>query len=304
MAPKRIIDIHSHLGDVTRSRNVIFKQNLTMKEVVDPFAKHDAAGFEGPLINDDYDEFVQLVEASEERMSVNSLQNMQKELDAHNITKVCVYPVLPYTTFEEHLACSLMDDRIIPFTSVDTSLKEGIAKKLLTDFRKGARGLKLHAILQNMSLDDPYLLKALEVWETTGCPVVSHCGVNSYFYGDDLKLNTPELGDVKYFIELVRKFPRITFIAAHAGGLTGGEEYTLKEGLTGLDNVYVDTTFRGTADIKRLISMFGEDRVLFGIDGPFSSYGASIKAVSAACAGDGKLENKIFYDNAARILKL
>lgn len=75
-------------------------------------------------------------------------------------------PVLPNTSFEETLAASKLEPKILPFTSPDFSLPvKEMQEKLREDIRMGARGLKLHPILQNVKLTDKRTYAAVEVLE-------------------------------------------------------------------------------------------------------------------------------------------
>lgn len=301
---RKIIDIHAHLGHLMYGKNVMYKQNAVMKDMPDPFIGHEKNGFEGPLIGPDPKEFEMLVDASNEKCNINTLQNLQKSMDKSDIDYVCLMPICPMIYFEEYLGVSLMDPRLVPFTSADFSLKEDAGKKLLEDVKKGAKGLKIHPVSQNISLTGKLVEKALEYWEETGLPVLSHNGANQYYYGEDVSLCTPEFGDVKYFIELVKKFPNINFIAGHAGGLMGGEMEVLAEETANLGNVYVDTTFRSVTDVKKLIELFGRERVMYGTDSPFSTHEGSLKVIDTVIGDDRELEKLLLFENANRLLKL
>ncbi len=304
---KKVINFHTHLGDLLTQKNITFNPHTEWPTAYDPFMNHAKDGFEGPLIGDDIEEFYKLVDISFERCYANTLVHMQEEMDRNNITYTCIYPIFPSSTFEEMLAASKFDSRLIPFTSADWSLATGkeVGEKLIADAKAGAKGWKMHPILQNISLDDPKVHEALRIWEATGLPVVSHCGVNAYFYGEGAEeKNTPEFGDVKYFIELVKKFPNINFVAAHAGGLCGGEMEYLAENTTELKNLYVDTTFRSVADTKKMVELFGEDKVMFGTDTPFAIVDPCLEIMEKALGDKPEILNKVLYKNALEIMGL
>lgn len=301
---RKIINAHAHLGDIFNPTNAIYRQNATMSDAYDPFTNHEAMGFEGPLIGDDIEELYQLHDVSFERCWNNTLQNMQKEMDRNGVNYTCLMPICPTIRFEDYLAASKMDSRLIPFTSADFALGKEAGKKLLEDVKNGAKGWKIHPVLQCISLQDELVTTALQYWEETGLPVISHCGANPYYHGEDAKRNVPEYGDVKYFIEMIKKFPRITFIAAHAGGLMGGEMEILAEETAGLDNLYVDTTFRSVADMKKMLELFSRERIIFGSDTPFTSVDASLKVLDKVFGDDKELENLILFENANRLLNL
>jgi len=304
----KVIDIHSHLGDIFACRkNVIYDLNKADYNTIvedDPFARHEKKHFEGPLIGPDIKEFEKLTDIGAERGYYNTLENLTKRMDKYNLL-VCMHPIHPNISFEDYLAASKLEPRLLPFTSMNYSLSpEQIIDKLYQDVAKGARGLKIHPPLQNIDLSSSKLRKVLEGWEKIGLPVISHCGANNYYYGERASLVTPEFGDVKYFIQLVKDFPNINFIAAHCGGLMGGEMEDLGEQIGGAKNLWVDTTFRSPGDIKKMIKYYGEDKVCFGTDTPFTSTGGSLECVHEALDDNPVVLEKVLYSNAAKLLSV
>lgn len=302
----RVIDFHAHLGDIFHQmKNVTFKTNVSHGDYPNPFYEHDRNGFRGPLIKSE-DELPMLIEASQNLCWENTLENLSKILDENKIDFICLFPIHPCNSFEEMLAASKLEPRILPFTSADFSLPvDDMVEKLRKDIRRGARGLKIHPVLQKINLLDSKVAAATELFGKAGLPILSHCGANTYYVDEDAdKKNTPEFGDVKYFIEYAKRFPQYNLVAGHAGGLMGGEMEQLAAGTKGLPNVYVDTTFRSAEDIKELVKLFGRERVLFGTDHPFSTHQGSMREVFKACNGDAELLDLVLYSNAARLLHL
>lgn len=303
----KIIDIHSHLGDIFADRkNVIYDLNAPDYNYInekDPFAKHEKSHFEGPLISS-LDEIPYLTDIGTERGFYNTLENLTKRMNKYDLL-VCLHPIHPNISFEDYLAASKLEPRILPFTSMMYELSaEEIIDKLYQDVQKGARGLKIHPPLQNVDLCSEKTYKILEGWEKIGLPIISHCGANNYYYGERESLCTPEFGDVKYFIQMVKDFPHINFIAAHCGGLMGGEMEQMGEEIGGSKNLWVDTTFRSPGDIKKMIKYYGEDKVLFGTDTPFASTGASLECVYEALGDNPVILEKVLYSNAAKLLSV
>ncbi len=162
-----------------------------------------------------------------------TLQNMQRSLEEANVDFTVCMPIMPYVSFEDLLAASGKDPRIIPFTSIDYSLQDLAGKKLVEDVHGGARGLKIHPIIQQRALADDSTLKAVQDFAATGKPVLVHTGVAQYYLRADASRNTPHYGEIKYFEALVREFPRINFIAGHSGMF---QVHELMEKLKGVKN--------------------------------------------------------------------
>ena len=74
------------------------------------------------------------------------------------------------------------------------------------------------------------------------------------------------------------------------------------EMLSGCSNVWVDTSFQSVATVRKLIATFGPERVLFGSDWPFGNRQPAVAIVKAACRGDRRIERRIFFENAAKLL--
>ena len=225
----KIIDCHSHLGDIFASeKNVVYKGDVPIDPSQhDPFASYSEGGFKGAFLDPDNPEQVKnVIDMTAAVSYANTLSKLSRDLDESHVDYVCLYPVAPFITFEDYRVAALVEPRIIPFTSADWRIEDGraIGSQLLADAARGARGLKIHPILQNVSLRDPRVEEAVALWAETGLPVVSHCGVNSYYPDDSPEAATqnPAYGNLEDFMYLVERLPQVKFIAAHAGGLTGG----------------------------------------------------------------------------------
>lgn len=299
---KKIIDSHAHLGDILWGKNITFKQNVRKRDHHNYLDMLEDNMMIPPAIYDEVDpvEFAESALNEEQaRNNVATLQNMQKSLDDNGVSEIWVLPVLPHVGFEEVLAASKLDDRIVPFTCIDFSLGKDAGKKLLEDVKNGAMGLKIHPILQRKSMLSDEVSEALKAWEDTGKPVICHTYSFQYFHPEESFRNAPEFGSNLDFLELASGFPGINFVAAHSGGPADYPQ--LWEG-AGMDNVYVDTSFQAVEVVKSFIERYGEDRVLFGTDWPWGNEATPIKVIEAACEGDREMEEKIFYRNAERLL--
>lgn len=311
MERQRIIDFHSHLGDIfATKRNVIYdydKEPDKSKFYRDPFVTLSESGFSEPLIDPEKpEEITNLINCSMSRTAANTLQRLTERMDKFGLDYVCLYPILPHIGFEDYLAAKSLEPRILPFTSADWSREpDAIGKKLLKDVERGAKGFKIHPVIQPISLQNPKVKEVLKHWEKTGLPVTSHCGNNSYYNDPELqKTECPENGEPKYFVQAVRDNPNLNWVSAHAGGLTGWELDYLGGEFKGYDRLWVDTTFRGAAEVEKLLKYFGEDRLLFGTDTPFSLTEYSLNEIYKAVGKGSKTADKILFANAAKLMKL
>lgn len=307
MTKQTIIDFHAHLGDIfLPSHNVIYKRGLAPADIPDAFTERELRGFKGPFMPEPSDRALrEFIDINHERSRNNTLENLQRELDECGVDYVCVLPILPALSFEDYEVARMVEPRCIPYTTIDFRLGMNAGKKLLEDSGRGAYALKLHPVLQMTALDDPLTDEALRWWAKTGKPVTSHCGAGMYYYPEvNDQFAIPEYGDLAHLVECARRHPDIPFVAAHCGGTAQGNIERLAELSKDLDNLYVDTTFRSHEDIELMIKLFGRERVMFGTDWPFGSYGRQIEQVMKATENDKELRDLVFYKNANRLLKI
>lgn len=300
---KKIIDSHAHLGDILWGKNITFKQNVRKRDYHNLLDMLEGNMMMPPAEYESIDTVVfdeSMLNEEQARNLTGTLQNMQESLNQNNISGIWVLPVLPHVGFEEILAASMLDSRIVPFTCIDFSLGKEAGRKLLEDVKKGAKGLKIHPVLQRKSLLSDEVAEALRAWESTGKPVICHTYAYNYYHPEESYRNTPEFGSNYDFLKLAEKFPNINFVGAHSGGpmdfaqLWDGEN---------LKNVYVDTSFQSVEVVKEFVTRYGEDKVLFGTDWPWGRQTTPIKVVEEACAGNTQLEEKIFYKNAEKLME-
>ncbi len=235
------------------------------------------------------------------RNALGTYENFRSSMDEAGVGRSVCMPIPPYVTFEDLLPVHEKDPTIIPFTGIDFTRKYDLAASLARDVERGARGIKLHPIIQRVSLDSGKTFEAVDAFASHGLPVLFHCGVTSYFYGPDRRREVPHYGNVSHAAELVRAFPKVNFIAGHAGL---EEVNDVVSALSKFSNAYVDISFQSPRIIKGLMQAFGPERVLFASDWPWGSRHASMRAVRAACNGDKRIEERIFCSNAASLMNI
>ncbi|MDR2156712.1 MAG: amidohydrolase family protein [Clostridiales Family XIII bacterium] len=296
----RILDSHAHIGDIFHgSGNVTFKTGVVKSVYDDPFAACEKSGYAQPLIPEDPDD---LIRAGKRRSEEWTLENLTAELDRQTCPVYAVMlPIWPNQTFEEYLAASKLEPRIIPFTScaLDMPIRE-MADKLRRDIERGAKGLKLHPTIQNTPLDDPKISAAMEVFRAADLPVVTHCGDNPYYTADSpySRLTTPAYSAFDEVIAFCRRWPDVKIVVAHCCGYAE----RLFEAAQGLRNVYTDTTMCSAEKMKQAVERFGAERILFGSDVPFGSLGPSIAELKKAFAGDAVAADRVAFENMAELI--
>ncbi len=243
------------------------------------------------------------VNSSIARMHTATRENMRKSMDEAGVSQtVCLPMSLNFVKFEDLLTAKEKDPGIIPFTGVDHTKDYDYEQVYAAHVKAGAKGMKFHPIVQRLPLTDKKAYAIVEAFAPHGLPILFHCEVVDLYYKGKEKANQmPELGAVKYAEELIRSFPKVNFVAGHAGTM---EINDVIDKLANFKNVWVDTSFQSPDNIRRLISTFGPEKVMNGSDWPYGRRPPAIQAVKTACQGDTKLEELLFSKNARALMKL
>jgi uncharacterized protein len=303
-----IIDIHTHLGDILypNGGDLIDKMGVKKKIFYDIISHSEMmlhSGFPRAIEEWLYYKLYPLVtRASRARNATATLENMRRSMDEASVFASACMPIPPYLTFDDLKKARQKEPRVIPFTGIDYTREYDIAAALDEDVKNGAKGLKLHPIIQRAPLNSKKTFQAIEAFSVHQLPVLFHCGISSYYL--DPEKQTKEnatLGEIPYAKELVTSFPDVTFIAGHAGLFKYRDVIEL---LSSHKNVMVDTSVQSPAHVRELIKAFGPERVMYASDWPYGNRLPAIRIIKKACKGDTALEKRIFYENAAALIGL
>ena len=301
----RIIDAHSHIGDIlyTDGGNIIEQKGVRKKLIFDPITiSQMGLNRDYGLGNLHYKIFLHwIIRAERERNFTATRENTRKSMDKNGVTSTVCLPLPPNVVFADVKAAAEKDPGLIPFTGVDFSDTSQLDKQFEAEVAAGAKGLKLHPIIQQISFSDERLIKAVQAFMPFDLPILFHAGISNYYVGSEKGRNTPENGSIKEAAELVSAFPEAKFIVGHAGMFEVKDVMRL---LGKYKNVWVDTSLQSPGSIRKLIDAFGEDKVLFASDWPFGSRKPAVKAVKVACKGNDRLERKLFYENACSLMTI
>jgi hypothetical protein len=103
-------------------------------------------------------------------------------------------------------------------------------------------------------------------------------------------------------LNVLRKFPRLAFVATHLGAW---RDWELAEKELPAANLWIDTSysleFMPPEDARRLILCFPPDRVLFGSDSPWADQGRSLALLKGLSLGASR-EEAIISGNARTLL--
>ena len=187
------------------------------------------------------------------------------------------------------------DKRIISFGGIHPSC-EDIDGKMRFIKESGFLGVKIHPDYQGTFFDDEGYIRILECAKEYDLIVVTHAGYDCGFKGEPIKC-VPSMAK-----RVIKKVKHTKLVLAHLGGNEMLEEAL--DTLCGLD-VYLDTAYVLNSvsenTFKKFVRRHGEERILFASDSPWSDIKRNVDTLKSF-ALDKKTENKIFYENAKKLL--
>lgn len=301
-----IIDVHGHLGDILYpgGGGLIDETGVTKEPVLDLLDHAEKRLHRDPLgtARIAYRLLGRWITRGERaRNATATLENFRSSLDAAEIGRAVCLPIPPNVTFADLEKAARREPRIIPFSGVDFAAGGDPGPALAADVAAGARGLKLHPIIQKLPLTSESTRAAVEAFAVHDLPVLFHCGISSYYLGAERARQEPRYGAIHYAAELVRNFPNVKFIAGHSGLYEVGDVMKL---LGGLRNVWVDTSFQSVVRVRELLETFGPERVLFASDWPYGSRPPALAIAREACNGDRGIARRVLFENAAELLRI
>jgi len=160
----------------------------------------------------------------------------------------------------------------------------------------GLPGIKVHPEYQKFHFSDP---KYFPIWQRCadlGLFVLTHAGA-------DLMYRPPFHSDPAEIAQLIARFPRLTVVAAHLGGMSMWDE--VERHLAGKE-VYLDIAFLSAKEIDpgqlcRIIGKHGADKILYGSDSPWAGQTESLAFFRSL--GLSQQQNElILCQNARRLL--
>jgi predicted TIM-barrel fold metal-dependent hydrolase len=204
-------------------------------------------------------------------------------------------------------ACDVVgrSGRILPFVALDPSAQgpeENAAHLRDLAERHGARGVKLHPVVQGFVPNDPRLAPSYRTCVEMGLAVLAHSGTAK---------GPAQYAEPRAFADLARAWPDLTLILAHLGG--GSWRQTL-ELARAFPNLHFDcceiiewtgaANAPTAAELARLILDVGAHRVMLGTDFPWYDLDRTLERVMALPLLAREEKEAILGANAARLLGL
>jgi predicted TIM-barrel fold metal-dependent hydrolase len=194
--------------------------------------------------------------------------------------------------------------QLTPFVGADpTALTPGENVEHLRDMSdRGARGIKLHPVVQQFEPNDHRMHPVYEVCRELGFTVLSHTGSAK---------GGGRFAEPSSFAGVLGDFPGLTFLLAHLGGGQWGQTLDLAKSFpsvvfdlceivewTGAPNA-------PTAEqLARMIQEIGHERVMLGTDFPWYNLDHTVELVMDLPVLGTEQKEAILGANAVRILRL
>jgi predicted TIM-barrel fold metal-dependent hydrolase len=194
--------------------------------------------------------------------------------------------------------------QITPFVAMDPAAlsPEASVAHLRELAGLGARGIKLHPVVQRFSPDDPRMLPVYRACVELGFTVLSHSGTAR---------GATQYAEPRAFGAVLRQFPDLSLVLAHLGG--GSWRQTAELART-FPNVTFDCCeileWTGAPHapseeaLARLIRDIGAHRVMLGTDFPWYDLDHTVERVMALPLLSREEKEGILGANAVHILRL
>lgn len=225
-----------------------------------------------------------------------TIPNLLRDMQHHRID---ISVVLPIEYADGHdrsarlIAACQQTNALIPFCSIHPSDVKWM-EKLDTYLRSGAQGLKLHPNFQRIHVNSAEIGNICEVFAPHHLPLILHSGLTGR------ERRTRRYADLTEFSPILRRFPDMPVVLAHAGIA----QYELAIQLAQrYEQVYLEISGQPAQHIRQALDALGAERLLFGSDWPFWNQRHALQAAREAADGDVAIEEAIFSTNARRILQ-
>jgi hypothetical protein len=167
---------------------------------------------------------------------------------------------------------------------------------------RGARGVKLHPVVQKFEANDPRMHPVYQTCIEMGLTVLSHTG--------PARGGEP-FAEVPAFAPMLRDFPGLSVVLAHLGGGKWHDTLAIAQAFPNVAfdlSEIIEWTGAPNApsarELATLIREIGPERIVLGSDYPWYEPARTAELVLALPGLSPAEKNAILGENAARILRL
>ncbi|MDA8098513.1 MAG: amidohydrolase family protein [Nitrospiraceae bacterium] len=191
----------------------------------------------------------------------------------------------------------IKSERIIPLVSLHPANRpEEVDAVLSAAAALGIRGVKLHPMYQGFTIDDRMQYSLYQMIEHYGMFVIFHTGLDVAFPGN-------LQADIARVRRVAEDFRGLTIVATHVGGWRQWDRAAV---LASCPNVYTETSMTmpemSDDEFIRLVSLFDENRILFGSDSPWTDQKNMLERTQSLRLPD-RIKAKMLWQNAQALLR-
>jgi predicted TIM-barrel fold metal-dependent hydrolase len=194
---------------------------------------------------------------------------------------------------------------LIPFIGIDLGIMnvdeaQNHIQEMVTQY--GAKGIKLHPVLQKFYLHNPQMVYICKICLELDIPILAHCGPSK---------KGEQYGEPKAYAKILEEMPELRLILAHLGG---GAWQQTSEFAHAYSNAYFDcseiihwtgaTNAPSDHELAQLILDVGPERVMMGSDFPWYDIDHTAERVMDLPLLSKEQKESILGENAIRILRL
>ncbi|MBF0410110.1 MAG: amidohydrolase family protein [Candidatus Riflebacteria bacterium] len=296
--------LHLHLDVIGKSSDACIKENC--RAMIDPLRPFFLRVMWAPYEKLGYRYFIRgnspLVKPMERILArvlrgvpSQNENSLVAEMDRQKIDYSVVLALPPFAPNNQILECCRKQPRLIPFLMPERNV--GAAARQISDFAgKGAKGIKLHPLLQSLAPDDEFCIESAQAAGSHGLPLVIHAGGSGLLFG---KTCVPEF-NVSAFGRLLAAAPQTRIVIAHSGLWEYSE---IIEVVRRYKNAWLDISFQHTEVMAKVIDAVGYQRVLFGSDSPIGKQEIILKNFRALNLHETE-SRAILAENALKLLNM
>lgn len=228
-----------------------------------------------------------------------TVSGLMQYLKKSGIEKAMLLPIATKPTQQTTInnwAASIMNEHLYCCGSVHPDAEDAV-EEVERIKSLGLCGLKFHSEYQHFRPDDSKAFPVYQKAQELGLFVVFHGGWDPF--GSDDPLASPGT-----FAGIAEKFPGLTIVAAHMGGIKCFDE--VEDRLAGrYENLFFDTgvvsDYISDEQFFRIVRKQGAERILFGSDCPWDHPEKEIALINRVPLTESERE-LIFYKNAENLV--
>jgi len=198
--------------------------------------------------------------------------DLLRQMDATGVEKAVIVPadskiaVYNRQGNDEMLeAAAAHPDRFVAFCTASPWYGDEAVSEIRRAFHAGARGLKLHPVLQGFTITDDVARPLIEAAVEAGKPVFFHTG-------------TPVCSTPFQLTEVAMRYPAGKFIMGH----TAYSDYwnDVEASVAAAPNIYMETSAHLASVMRLLVNNVGADRVMYGSDAPHNDMPIEVEKIT------------------------